>query len=124
MKEYEGFIPTLEQFTEYFPEEFLTDQVKERLQNALTRVTEMIEGTVKYLESQGKPFKKAINQLPATPSGSQFIADFGVWDLSKPKRDEYNWHAQNVSQVALNGCILFDSRMFAKGSEHCVNIHT
>ena len=39
-------------------------------------------------------------------SGSQYIWEFFVNDLSIPKSDAYNFHGQNVSQWLYAGCIL------------------
>lgn len=44
--------------------------------------------------------------LPFTRSGSQYIANFWVNDLSRPKEEKYNWHLQNTSQWLYAGCIL------------------
>jgi hypothetical protein len=42
-------------------------------------------------------------------SGRQLIADWAVFDMAKPERDQYNWHGQNTSQWSMAGCILVDS---------------
>ena len=42
-------------------------------------------------------------------SGSQYIWEFFVNDLSTPKADAYNWHGQNISQWLYAGCILLQN---------------
>ncbi len=39
-------------------------------------------------------------------SGSQYIWEFFVNDLSIPKSEAYNFHGQNVSQWQYAGCVL------------------
>ena len=39
-------------------------------------------------------------------AGSQYIWEFYVNDLIKPREDKINWHGQNVSQWNYAGCIL------------------
>jgi len=40
--------------------------------------------------------------------GRQLIADGAVSDLSRPKRNEYNWHLQNTSQWLFACGVVYD----------------
>ena len=42
-------------------------------------------------------------------AGEQYIWEFFVNDLAKPKTDRVNWHGQNVSQWVYAGCILLQN---------------
>ena len=43
---------------------------------------------------------------PGRTAGSQYIWEFYVNDLAKPRIDQINWHGQNTSQWKYAGCIL------------------
>jgi len=60
----------------------------------------------KFAKNAKKPL---IGLLTFTRTGSQFISEFWVNDLSKPKKQEYNWHLQNTSQWLYAGCILVEN---------------
>ena len=43
---------------------------------------------------------------PVRIAGTQYIWEFYVNDLAKPRASEYNWHGQNTSQWQYAGCVL------------------
>ncbi|MFH1031168.1 MAG: hypothetical protein V1767_01155 [Chloroflexota bacterium] len=43
---------------------------------------------------------------PMRKAGTQYVWEFGVNDLAKPRADRINWHGQNTSQWLYAGCIL------------------
>ena len=43
---------------------------------------------------------------PMRKASSQYIWEFFVNDLVKPKTDAINWHGQNISQWNYAGCVL------------------
>jgi len=65
------------------------------------------EREVKMLNECAKnSLKPSIGLFPFNKSGSQYISEFWVKDLSKSETDEYNWHLQNTSQWLYAGCLL------------------
>lgn len=65
------------------------------------------EQEVKMLNEYSKNAQEpSVGLFPFNKSGSQYIAEFWVNDMSKPKKEEYNWHLQNTSQWLYAGCIL------------------
>lgn len=45
---------------------------------------------------------------PYRKAGSQYIWEFFVNELARPKENSYNFHGQNTSQWLYAGCILLD----------------
>lgn len=43
-------------------------------------------------------------------AGDQYIWEFYVNELSRPKENSYNFHGQNTSQWLYAGCILLDNK--------------
>jgi len=46
---------------------------------------------------------------PFRTAGTQYILEFYVNDLAKPKRNEFNFHEQNVSQWCYAGTLLIQN---------------
>jgi len=79
----------------------------QKMGDTIERLKFFYEDEVKRLNDYAKNTKEpSIGLLPFSKSGSQFIAEFWVNDLSRPVRREYNWHLQNTSQWLYAGCIL------------------
>jgi len=90
---------TLEELIEPLPCELvrkLFDDIKEAYEDEC----QMIDN---YAQRASKP-QAVLN--PFVKLGKQYIADFFVNDLAKPKKEAYNWHLQNTSQWLYAGCIL------------------
>ncbi len=64
-----------------------------------------LEQMVKFAAGAAEPQIVLENLRTA---GEQYIWEFFVNDLAKPKREEYNWHLQNTSQWRYAGCILLE----------------
>lgn len=47
-------------------------------------------------------------------SGTQYIWEFYVNDLAKPRGDSINWHGQNTSQWLYAGCILLQDKKVSR----------
>lgn len=93
-------IATFQEMLDSLPADQITEEVKTRLQY-------FYDIEVKRLkEYAGRAEKPSVTLLPFTRSGSQYIANFWVNDLSLPYKDQYNWHLQNTSQWLYAGCIL------------------
>ena len=43
-------------------------------------------------------------------AGDQYIWEFYVNELARPRENSYNWHGQNTSQWLYAGCILLDHK--------------
>jgi hypothetical protein len=93
-------IATFEELFNSLPEDQKTEDVIKDLKY-------WYEREVKILNECSKNAKEpSIGLFPFNKSGRQYIAEFWVNDLAKPKREEYNWHLQNTSQWLYAGCIL------------------
>ncbi len=107
-KEMEIDIPPLRELTASIPKEDLTEEAYRRICYFYAlEVSHLLE----MADSAGRP---SIIFRPFIRSGSQFIANFWLNDLSLPKENRYNFHGQNTSQWKYAGCILYqDGRVSA-----------
>ncbi|MBT4482828.1 MAG: hypothetical protein HOC71_04020 [Candidatus Latescibacteria bacterium] len=100
-REMEMNIPPLKELMASIPKEELTEEVYQRICYFYAwEVSHLLE----MAHSAERP---SISFLPFTKSGSQFIANFWLNDLTIPKENSYNFHGQNTSQWKYAGCILY-----------------
>ena len=93
-------IATFEELLASLPEEQKTEDMAKRLKF-------FYEEEVKRLDEYAQNAKDpSIGLTTFCKSGGQYVADFWVKDLSKPVKQEFNWHLQNTSQWLYAGCIL------------------
>jgi len=88
-------IATLQQLLDSLPED-QRESVKDNLEQRYHQICERLADYMQY--------DRHLNTF--IQSGSQWIADFEVKDLSKPVLDQFNFHLQNTSQWVWAGCIL------------------
>jgi len=115
-------VPTFSELYESLPVQYRTEKVRAQLQQAYDHEVRFIGETATQLAQQGKPYATRMFTFSHT-GGSQWIADFSVKDLSRPLKDQYNWHLQNTSQLVYAGCILFDRNSFEHNPDHCISRH-
>lgn len=114
-------IPSYEELLNSLDEEFRTEQVKKELKIAYeAEVTRLFECAGR-LKIEGKPY--SVKMFKFFGAGRQLIADFWVKDLSKPIKDEHNFHLQNISQWNYAGCICFSVSGFKEGAEYIISRH-
>lgn len=93
-------ISTLLDLLESLPEAEKSKDVIGDLQAAYaSEVCRLLE----YAKQAQKPM---LSFQPFRKQGEQFISEFAVNDLARPKEEKYNWHGQNTSQWCYAGCIL------------------
>ena len=93
-------ISTLADLLESLPADQTTDDLISEIKSAYAiELCRLIE----YAKQAEKPM---ISLQPFRKQGAQFISEFWVNDLAKPKQEKYNWHGQNTSQWLYAGCIL------------------
>jgi len=79
----------------------------QKTQDVIKDLKYWYEREVKILNECAKNAQEpSIGLFLFNKSGDQFISEFWVNDLAKPKKEEYNWHLQNTSQWLYAGCIL------------------
>ncbi len=95
-------IPAISQLLDKVPQE---DRPKEdgEFWDALGRE---IDQLFKYA-LQAKEPQVVLNEM--RKAGEQYIWEFYVNDLAKPREASYNWHGQNVSQWQYAGAILLQN---------------
>jgi len=98
----ENRVATFEELLKSLPVEHKTEDVIKNLKYWYEREVNLLND---YAKNAKEP---SIGLFPFNKSGSQYISEFWVKDLSKPEKDEYNWHLQNTSQWLYAGCILVE----------------
>jgi hypothetical protein len=93
-------IPNYEELVASLPPEILSDKIREDLSNKYNK--ELI--SIDFYEKKAKEPQSHMSLF--RKSGSQYIAEFFVNDLSKTVGNSFNWHLQNTSQWLYAGCIL------------------
>lgn len=118
MNRFESFdIPRFRELYDSLPKEFHSERLEIQLRDAYRRERERM---LDYFDKAEKPEARLYLFFR---HGTQWVADFEVWDRALERKEQYNFHLQNTSQWAYAGCILVDERRIKENSECLVSTH-
>lgn len=102
-------VVTLDGLYQSLPPDIAKDKFNE-LTQAYERVIDMLK---RYTPEDGPDVNIRVDFYAFSHCGEQYIAEGAVYDLSKPVKNEYNWHLQNTSQWLFAFGLLFSRGEFS-----------